>query len=132
MSHPRALTDIVRRQDTSRKDSREKRKERKETEKEKWREEVKRLKALKMRGIKEKIEKIEKEAGGKGLKREVLQELEGDLDDEWDPAKHDAHMQKLYDDNDFYGVEVRVSWRFHNLLTWLVFRMTISPNGLVT
>ena len=70
-----------------------------------------------MREIKEKIEKIEKEAGGKGLKKEVLQELEGDLDDEWDPAMHDAHMRKLYDESDFYGVEVCVSRRYQNLIT---------------
>jgi len=95
------------------------------------REEVKRLKALKMRGIKEKIEKIEMEAGLKGLKQEVLQEIEGGLDDEWDPAMHDTHMRKLYDENDFYGVEVRVSWRPQNLITWLYFRMMISPNGLM-
>jgi len=85
-----------------------------------------------MRGIKEKIEKIEKEAGEKGLKKEVLQELEDGLDDEWDPEKHDAHMRKLYDDNDFYGVEVRDSRRFQNLITWPYFRTMISPNGLVT
>lgn len=82
-----------------------------------------------MRGIKQKIEKIEKEAGGKGLKKEVLQDLEGDLDDEWDPAKHDAHMRRLYDDDDFYGVEVRVSWRLRTPITWLSFRTTINPNG---
>ena len=70
-----------------------------------------------MRGVKEKIEKIEKEAGGKGLKKEVLQEIGGDLDDEWDPAKHDAHMRKLYDNSHFYGVEVRVLRGFQNLLT---------------
>jgi len=84
---------------------------------EKRREEVKRLKALKMREVKEKIKKIEKEAGGKGLKKEVLQDIEGDLDDEWDPAKHDAHMRELYDDNHFYGVEVRVLRGFQDLLT---------------
>lgn len=84
-----------------------------------------------MRGIKEKIEKIEKEAGLKGLKQEVLQEIEGGLDDEWDPTMHDAHMRKLYDENDFYGVEVRVSRRSQNLITWLYFRMMISPNGLM-
>ena len=82
-----------------------------------------------MRGIKQKIEKIEKEAGGKGLKKEVLQDLEGDLDDEWDPTKHDAHMRRLYDDDDFYGVEVRVSWRLQTPITWLYFRTTINPNG---
>jgi hypothetical protein len=62
-----------------------------------------------MREIKEKIEKIEKEVGKEGLKQEVLQELEGDLDDEWDPVKHDAHMRKFYDENDFYAVEVCLS-----------------------
>lgn len=132
ISHPRALPDTVRRQDTSRKEAREKRKERKEAEKEKRREEIKTLKALKMREIKVKIEKIEKEGGGKGLKKEVLQELEEDLEDEWDPAKHDAQMRKLYDDNDFYAVEVCVFRRNRNLITWLYFRMTIGLNGLMT
>lgn len=70
-----------------------------------------------MREVKEKIAKIENEAGGKGLKREVLQDIEGDLDDEWDPTKHDAHMRQLYDDDHFYGVGVRAVRGFQNTLT---------------
>ncbi|CAG8716595.1 1846_t:CDS:2, partial [Acaulospora colombiana] len=87
-THPRNIPSLVRRQDTSRKEAREKRKERKEEEKALKREEVNRLKALKMREIREKVDRIQKE-GGKGVKSEALKGLEEDLDEEWDPAKHD-------------------------------------------
>lgn len=103
-THPRNLPSLVRRQDTSRKEAREKRKQRKEEEKALKREEVKRLKALKMREIRGKIEKIEQEAG-KGLKSDALKSLEEDLDDDWDPTEHDAKMKRLYDEDTFYAVE---------------------------
>ena len=65
-----------------------------------------RLKALKMKEIREKVDQIQKE-GGKGVKGDALKKLEDDLDEEWDPLKHDARMRELYDENEFYGVEVR-------------------------
>lgn len=55
----------MRRQDTSRKEAREKRKARKEEEILKKKEEVKRLKALKMKELRVKLEQIGAEGGKK-------------------------------------------------------------------
>ena len=63
--HPRNLPSLVRRQDTSRKEAREKRKARKEEELLKKKEEVKRLKALKMKELRAKLERIGAEGGKK-------------------------------------------------------------------
>jgi protein KRI1 len=71
---------------------------------------VNRLKALKMREIRDKVDRIQKE-GGKGVKSEALKILEEDLDEEWDPAKHDRQIREMYNEEDFYGVEVSVSFR---------------------
>ena len=65
-SYPRNLQSIVRREDTTRKDARERRKQRKEEELAKRKEEVKRMKALKMGEIRRKLEVIGRE-GGKDL-----------------------------------------------------------------
>lgn len=93
--HPRNLPSLVRRQDSSRKEAREKRKTRKEEELLKKKEEVKRLKALKMKDIRAKLEMIGKE-GGKSLEEsKALREL--DLDGDWDPEKHDQQMAELYE-----------------------------------
>ncbi|OBZ65900.1 Protein kri1 [Grifola frondosa] len=92
--HPRNLPSLVRRQDTSRKDAREKRKARKEEELLQKKEEVKRLKALKMKNLRAKLERIGRE-GGKSLEESrALREL--DLDADWDPAAHDRQMADLY------------------------------------
>ena len=64
--HPRNIESLVRRQDSSRKDERERRKARKEEELRKKKEEVKRLKALKMKELRAKLERIGVE-GGKNL-----------------------------------------------------------------
>lgn len=61
--HPRNLTSAVRRQDTTRKEARERRKARKEEELLQKREEVKRLKALKMKELQRRLERIGKEGG---------------------------------------------------------------------
>lgn len=58
-----------------------------------------------MREIRAKIEKIEQEAG-EGLKGDALKSLEDELDDDWDPARHDAKMMQLYNEEGFYAVEV--------------------------
>ncbi|KAG8815533.1 hypothetical protein FRC17_000675, partial [Serendipita sp. 399] len=102
-TYPRDLPSVVRRVDTSRKEAREKRKQRKEEEKSRRKEEVNRLKALKMREIKNKIDRIQHE-GGKGLKEDVLKQFEDDLDEDWDPTRHDARMKQLYDE-EFAGVQ---------------------------
>ena len=69
--HPRNLSSLVRREDTGRKEAREKRKARKEEELLRKREEVKRLKALKLKELRAKLERI----GHEGGKR--LEESEG-------------------------------------------------------
>lgn len=60
---PRNLPGVVRREDTTRKDARERRKQRKEEAMATKREEVKRLKALKMRDLRRKLEMIGQEGG---------------------------------------------------------------------
>lgn len=65
-SYPRDLPSLVRREDTTRKDARERKKERKAARLQEKKEEVKRLKALKMKEIRAKLEKIGHE-GGKNL-----------------------------------------------------------------
>ena len=106
-SFPRILPSIVRRQDTTRKDARERKKERKEEELRQRREEVKRMKALKMREIKRKLDMVGREGGLKKIGRgtgdeeddefvdEALKEL--DLEGDWDPEKHDQQMAGLFD-----------------------------------
>jgi protein KRI1 len=104
-SFPRILPSVVRRQDTTRKEARERRKERKEEELRKRQEEVKRMKALKMREIRRKLERVGREAGLKRISRgdndddefvdEALKEF--DLEGEWDPEKHDRQMAELFD-----------------------------------
>ena len=108
-SFPRILPSTVRRQDTTRKEARERRKERKEEELRKRQEEVKRMKALKMREIRRKLERVGREAGLKKFSRgnnndddefvdEALKDL--DLEGEWDPEKHDRQMAGLFDQDD--------------------------------
>ncbi|KAG6857754.1 hypothetical protein H0H87_004170 [Tephrocybe sp. NHM501043] len=106
-SYPRNLPSLVRREDTTRKDARERKKQRKAEELEKKREEVKRLKGLKMKEIRARLEKIGRE-GGKSLETDkALQEL--DLDAEWDSAAHDRQMEELYGDGDF-GDDEKPQW----------------------
>ncbi|KZV91710.1 hypothetical protein EXIGLDRAFT_836921 [Exidia glandulosa HHB12029] len=93
--HPRKIPTLVRREDTRRKEARERRKARKEEEMLRKREEVKRLKALKLKELRRKLERIGRE-GGKAVEDAALEAL--DLDAEWDPEKHDAQMADIYDD----------------------------------
>lgn len=97
-SYPRNLPSLVRREDTTRKDARERRKARKEEELLKKKEEVKRLKGLKMKDLRSKLERIGKE-GGRNLDENIaLQQL--DLEGDWDPDAHDAQMTELYGDDE--------------------------------
>ncbi|KAF5385845.1 hypothetical protein D9615_002328 [Tricholomella constricta] len=106
-SHPRNLSSLVRREDTKRKDARERKRQRKEEELQKRREEVKRLKGLKMKEIRARLEKIGRE-GGKNLdESKALQEL--DLEGEWDPAAHDRQMNELYNEEDL-GNDEKPQW----------------------
>lgn len=100
----------MRREDTSRKEARERKKARKAEALAKQNEEVKRLKALKMREIRQRLDTVSKESGltteGMGYfpsGRSDLEctvcwtELESlDIEGEWDPAKHDAQMANIY------------------------------------
>ncbi|EJD50270.1 hypothetical protein AURDEDRAFT_182635 [Auricularia subglabra TFB-10046 SS5] len=92
-AHPRKIPTLVRREDTRRKEARDRRKARKEEERLQKREEVKRLKALKVKELRRKLERIGRE-GGAALEHEALAAL--DLDAEWDPEKHDAQMKDIY------------------------------------
>ncbi|RDX56693.1 Krr1-domain-containing protein [Lentinus brumalis] len=92
--HPRNLDSLVRRQDTTRKEAREKRKARKEEELLKKKEEVNRLKALKMKELRAKLERIGHEGGKKLEESKALQAL--DLEGDWDPEAHDRQMAELY------------------------------------
>ncbi|KAF8070380.1 KRI1-like family C-terminal-domain-containing protein [Lyophyllum atratum] len=106
-SYPRNLPSLVRREDTTRKDARERKKQRKEEELLKRREDVQRLKGLKMQEIRAKLEKIGRE-GGKNLDEDqALQEL--DLEGEWDPDTHDRQMADLYHGDDF-GDDEKPNW----------------------
>ena len=117
--HPRNLASTVRRQDTTRKEVRERRKARKEEELLQKREEVKRLKALKLKELRRKLERIGKEGGLEDIDKHqgtikprialstellkvliiALQDL--DLEGDWDPDTHDRQMAGMYaQDND--------------------------------
>ncbi|THH23243.1 hypothetical protein EUX98_g7935 [Antrodiella citrinella] len=100
--YPRNIATGVRREDTTRKDARERRKQRKEEELLQKREEVKRLKALKLKEVRAKLEKIGKE-GGVSLEDEALREL--DLEADWDPDAHDRQMVELYGNDDAFPDE---------------------------
>ncbi|KAJ6494674.1 KRI1-like family C-terminal-domain-containing protein, partial [Mycena vitilis] len=92
-SYPRNLPSLVRREDTTRKDARERRKQRKEEELAKRKEEVRRLKGLKVKEIRARLER----AGvATGDAESSLEELGIDLDAPWDPLAHDRQMENLY------------------------------------
>ncbi|KAJ7125265.1 KRI1-like family C-terminal-domain-containing protein [Mycena epipterygia] len=91
-SYPRNLPSLVRREDTTRKDARERRKQRKEEELAKRKEEVRRLKGLKVKEIRARLEK----AGVATGEAESLEALGIDLDAPWDPEAHDKQMAGLY------------------------------------
>ncbi|KAF8648547.1 hypothetical protein AX16_006251 [Volvariella volvacea WC 439] len=105
-SFPRNIPDTVRREDSKRKEARERRKTRKEEELAKKREEVRRLKNLKMKEIRRKLETIGKEGGIDLDQDPALQEL--DLDGDWDPDAHDRQMAKLYADDGAYDEDADV------------------------
>jgi len=62
-TYPRILPSLVRREDTTRKEGRERRKQRKEEELSKRKEEVRRMKGLKMKELRVKLERIGREGG---------------------------------------------------------------------
>ena len=107
----------MRREDTARKDARERKRKRKEEELAKKKEEVQKMKRLKMKELRAKLERVGREGGknyddtqGEFLQEkacemvadnkrmEALQDL--DLEGDWDPDSHDRQMANLYDDDD--------------------------------
>jgi len=66
---------------------------------------VNRLKALKMREIRDKVDRIQQE-GGIGIKGDALKILEDDIDEDWDPEKHDSTMRRLYEDEGLHALNV--------------------------
>ncbi|KAJ7496757.1 KRI1-like family C-terminal-domain-containing protein [Mycena latifolia] len=111
-SYPRNLPSLVRREDTTRKDARERRKQRKEEELAKRKEEVRRLKGLKIKEIRARLEKAGVAAG----EAETLEELGIDLDAPWDREAHDRQMAGLYalngeeDDAEFENDDEKPMW----------------------
>ena len=81
----------MRRKDDSRKKKREEVKDRKIREKEKKRDELMQLKALKRKEILEKIEKLRKITGN-----DELAFKDEDLEDDFDPDKHDERMNQIF------------------------------------
>ncbi|XP_052774488.1 protein KRI1 homolog [Mya arenaria] len=94
---PRNMEDTVRRKDTKRTEKRKEIKERKKQDKEKKREDLKQMKKLKRQEILDKIGQLQKITGNKQLAFN-----EDDLDEDFDPAKHDEMMEKQFNDQ-YYG-----------------------------
>ncbi|XP_060081608.1 protein KRI1 homolog [Ylistrum balloti] len=95
-SYPRTIKDTVRRKDTSRAEKRQQIRERKNLEKETRKEEIKQLKNLKKKEIQEKIEKLKMITGNPSLGFN-----DDDLNEDFDPKKHDEMMKKFFDE-DYY------------------------------
>ncbi|OWF47876.1 protein KRI1 homolog [Mizuhopecten yessoensis] len=98
-SYPRTIKDTVRRKDSTRAEKRQEIKERKKTEKDTRKEEIKQLKNLKKKEIQDKIEKLKMITGNPSLGFN-----DDDLNDDFDPKKHDEMMKKYFDD-DYYDEE---------------------------
>nr|CAG4640853.1 EOG090X05XL [Eulimnadia texana] len=92
--YPRVIGDTLRKKDDSRKEKRDKLKERKQVEKEQKKEELKQLKKMKLQEIQEKIEKLKAITGNATL---AFQEDE--LDEDFDPEKHDRQMREMFSEN---------------------------------
>ncbi|KAF8510488.1 KRI1-like family C-terminal-domain-containing protein [Gautieria morchelliformis] len=108
--HPRNLPSIVRRQDTTRKEARERRKQRKEEELKSKKEEVRRMKALKMKELRRKLEQIGREGGVEIDTEGRTCFVDFDLDGDWDPEKHDRQMAGLYDDEELEDDVEKPQW----------------------
>ncbi|XP_054573412.1 protein KRI1 homolog [Eptesicus fuscus] len=96
-TYPRSIASSVRRKDERRKEKREEIRERKRREKAKKQEELKQLKNLKRKEILAKLEKLRQVTGNETVGFE-----EQDLEDDFDPTRHDQLMQKCFGD-EYYG-----------------------------
>ncbi|KAK7873092.1 hypothetical protein R5R35_000372 [Gryllus longicercus] len=97
--YPRNAESSLRRKDDRRKIKRQEVQERKEAEKEAKREKIKQLKAIKRKEILYKIEQIKKITGNDDVNLQ-----DDDLEDDFNPEKHDQKMRELFND-DYYQVE---------------------------
>ncbi|CAG0880718.1 unnamed protein product [Darwinula stevensoni] len=91
--YPRTMNESLRKKDERRRRKREEVRERKHMEKEQKKEELKRLKALKRKEIQEKLEKLKEITGN-----EEIGFCDQDLEEDFDPSKHDERMKKLFSD----------------------------------
>ena len=92
VGHARNVQGSVRKEDEKRKQERERRKERKDREKRVKEAEIKRLKNLKRQELMARLEKIS-QIGGIGDSVGINID---ELDEEWDPVKHEQMMQKQF------------------------------------
>ncbi|XP_066966470.1 protein KRI1 homolog isoform X2 [Macrobrachium rosenbergii] len=92
--HPRTVPDSLRQKNEKRKARREAAKERQIQKKEEKRKEIELLKAMKYKEIEEKIEKIKEASGNEDIDLGDI-DFEGDFD----PAAHDAYMEKILGDS---------------------------------
>lgn len=95
-TYDRNVQDSIRRKDDTRKRKRLEKKERKAKERAEKENTLKRLKKIKQEEMKEKIDKIVKMRG------KEIQEMEMDMDGDFDPEEHDRKMAELFND-DYYN-----------------------------
>jgi protein KRI1 len=92
VGHARNVQGSVRKEDEKRKQERERRKERKDREKRVKEAEIKRLKNLKRQELMSRLEKIGQIGG---INENIGIDID-ELDEEWDPVKHEQMMQKQF------------------------------------
>jgi protein KRI1 len=102
-TYPRAITDSMRKSDTSRREKREAAKQRREEEKRRKKEEIKRLKAMKQKELHEQLSTIAK-ASGIDVNKLKLEDLLNEFnDDEYDQRMNDLYNQEFYSNNSADG-----------------------------
>jgi len=101
ISHPRVISDAVRKEDSKRRRQRDAKAERVAQEKERMDEEVKQLKNLKKQEIETRVSEMQKAAGRHAPSIKVVDSL---LDGDFDPEEWDKLMGNAFDD-EYYGEE---------------------------